>query len=687
MLMSAAACAAAWVQPESKDPDRIVSLQEAVELQSITEPRRSPDGGRVAFLVKQRSLACDCTRTSLYVVSISGGHARKILETETLSNLHWLSNGEVTGLAALKGKPEIVLIDLNSSRMVPLRLGGDCNALEVGSRSARGGGVGEYRWSSDRTLLARTVTEAIPAPSPHPSFVYDDQTMSAADIEGPVQLRTRLEISRRSGNCAETIAAIEDLPRVGALSWSKDNDSLAFAVSRAEGSSLATLSLRTKRVDHHQTISGVVDQTAWLDRNNAVATLAYQIGPGTSQLDISDLSLGRRKTVIDTIGSGATSRIQSLPNEQSSVFLNASGIGARETAGLYAVDLTTGLVRKTPSAQRLADCDLADHDEAVCVAQTVSSPPALIAVNTRSGKTRSLWQSNLPMQGKALAKVRELRWTNDAGIETNGYLLTPRRAGPEKLPLVILGYGFDGEFAVQHENSNYPVQGLVEAGFAVLLFNPPQFPAWTSKTQDLGWRYLAEWPMDSLKNIVAQLSREGTIDSERVGIAGHSLSGFWAQLAAREQGFVKAVEIHNGGTASEPGSYWFFGSEGQRKLQEMLMGTAPVGEGLKRYADRSVSLNADKVTVPILIESNGSDAHRSLEYFSSLRAVNKPVELIVYPGEGHVYTRPSNRLASMQRIVDWFSFWLQNREDPDKAKSQQYRRWRAMRPLLATFRD
>jgi len=31
--------------------------------------------------------------------------------------------------------------------------------------------------------------------------------------------------------------------------------------------------------------------------------------------------------------------------------------------------------------------------------------------------------------------------------------------------------------------------------------------------------------------------------------------------------------------------------------------------------------------------------------------------------------------------VDWFRFWLQDYQDPDPAKTEQYKRWRGLRKL------
>ncbi len=47
----------------------------------------------------------------------------------------------------------------------------------------------------------------------------------------------------------------------------------------------------------------------------------------------------------------------------------------------------------------------------------------------------------------------------------------------------------------------------------------------------------------------------------------------------------------------------------------------------------------------------------------------------------HVLTNPAVRMASQGGSVDWFRFWLQNYEDPDPAKKEQYIRWRELRKM------
>jgi len=70
-----------------------------------------------------------------------------------------------------------------------------------------------------------------------------------------------------------------------------------------------------------------------------------------------------------------------------------------------------------------------------------------------------------------------------------------------------------------------------------------------------------------------------------------------------------------------------------------------------------------------------------LQPYAGLRYLKKPVDLIMLNTDEHVLTNPAIRIASQGGSVDWFRFWLQDYEDPDPAKSEQYRRWRDLKKM------
>ena len=67
------------------------------------------------------------------------------------------------------------------------------------------------------------------------------------------------------------------------------------------------------------------------------------------------------------------------------------------------------------------------------------------------------------------------------------------------------------------------------------------------------------------------------------------------------------------------------------------------------------------------------------EIYSSLKMLNKPVDLIYFPASWHIHQRPWARLESQQGDVDWFRFWLQGYEDDNPTKKLQYERWEILR--------
>jgi hypothetical protein len=49
----------------------------------------------------------------------------------------------------------------------------------------------------------------------------------------------------------------------------------------------------------------------------------------------------------------------------------------------------------------------------------------------------------------------------------------------------------------------------------------------------------------------------------------------------------------------------------------------------------------------------------------------------------HTPQSPKQILAIQDGVLDWFSFWLTGREDPNPEKFDQYQRWRTFRTSSA----
>jgi len=100
------------------------------------------------------------------------------------------------------------------------------------------------------------------------------------------------------------------------------------------------------------------------------------------------------------------------------------------------------------------------------------------------------------------------------------------------------------------------------------------------------------------------------------------------------------------------------------------------------WLKRSPGFMLETVETPILLEAaSPGSLLGEWQWFSGLKLLDKPVDLLYLPTATHVLVKPWDRLASLGPTVDWFRFWLKGEEDPDPAKAEQYAGWRELRKL------
>jgi dipeptidyl aminopeptidase/acylaminoacyl peptidase len=423
---------------------------------------------------------------------------------------------------------------------------------------------------------------------------------------------------------------------------------------------------------------------AWSPDEKAIAYLASS-PLATYTLSVMSLVDHSKKEISRSIKPSDWPWLQWDSHSHTFLFLsNGMGIERRPT-GLYSLPEEGGeATRLTASAEKVDDCDVISKASIACVRQAVSMPPGPVLVRIDDGTARSVGQINPELGSIQLEPVRELHWKNHFGDETSGFLIMPRqRSVATRVPLVLIGYAFDGEFVTQASRTlpTYPAQALARDGIAVLLFNYPRVENWEGPNFERGSRALGYGPLSSMQAIIEQLDAEGLIDPLRVGMMGHSLAGFWAQLAITQTELFSAVEMNNGGTLSEPGTYWITGTKQSRELQELVMGGPPYGDTLKNYLQFSFTLNASRIRAPVLMEYDSMESIEAMEKYEAMQHYHVPVEFFVYPNDSHVTERPEHRFMSLQRNLDWFEFWLLGKENVGPSKSDQYARWRQLRVL------
>ncbi len=303
----------------------------------------------------------------------------------------------------------------------------------------------------------------------------------------------------------------------------------------------------------------------------------------------------------------------------------------------------------------------------VCVAAAAAAPPRLERIDIATGEHRILYDPNPGLRRDARATVRLISSRSPDGDEAAAILLLPVGIA-ERRPLFV-NYYHCGGYLRGGEGDEWPVQPLLDSGFAVLCINAARH----SRGEVAPANH--EAALAIVRELIAQLDREAIIDPARVAMGGFSFGAEVAIWVAMNSDLVQALSIAS--TLFEPAGYWLGAVRGSDRpaLMRRVWGLGRPEETPELWRRLSPALASERVRAPILLQMPEQEARKIPELYARLTASPTPVELYAFPNEGHVKVRPRHRLAVYQRNLDWFRFWLQGHRDTDPAKADQYRRW------------
>lgn len=370
------------------------------------------------------------------------------------------------------------------------------------------------------------------------------------------------------------------------------------------------------------------------------------------------------------------------------VYLRREG-WANGTWALYRWSPGTGAPRRILATQDAVHGCVPAGRQLVCLAENATTPPRIEIVNPGSGRRRALFDPNPEFHAIRLGKVRRLRIVNDIGLEAWADLVLPPGYQSGRIPLVIVQYHSDG-FLRGGTGDDYPVHAFAARGMAVLSFERPKIvaaldrkvatPAELIAADTRGWADRRSI-LSALEVAIHEAVQLGVADPRRIGITGLSDGAETAVFALINTPIFAAAAISS--EAIEPNTTMIYG--GPRWAETLRAeGYPPLGRDDPGFwKPISLARNAARIDTPILMQVADREYLLSLEAWAALKQAGKPVELFVYPDEYHNKWQPAHRLATYERSLDWFDYWLAGRRDPDPAKAGQYRRWDALARLRA----
>jgi dipeptidyl aminopeptidase/acylaminoacyl peptidase len=637
---------------------RPVTSLDLLTLRDLHGVSISPDAKQIAFVVGQAVLATNNYRTGLFVVGTDPGSLPVSLGNAgppfwTLAG-QWLPS-------APQWSPD--------ARYIAYRLK-KTGTWQVWRWGRQGGepvqithcpyDVQTFRWSPDGTKIVFEVYE--PRDPEEARHLADSGVLFADDIERPWDINTPI------------VEAKLDMSAPPPRTWIHDLETSKERHATPEEQEKLSIYLPSFKVYSDGTGDGV-----WSPDH-------------TRLVFASTTSCGVHKCFPLSIKSGADGPARILTpgvyyasnphwsTDGRQILFERHDFYGRVT--LAAVPADGGPVRSllaTSGSFSLQDCSWdSTSTHAACVRQDPVTPPQVAFVDLRTGAARVVTDVNPEWKNLRLSPAAPIDWANDDYM--HGHLVKPLDYQPGKrYPLVVTTYRDGASFLRGGVGDEYPIQVFAANGFAVLNFDvgiaresaPGDFKAAMSV-----WRV----PLAGLRSAIQVLDRMGIIDPRRVGITGLSHGAEIAAFSISHSKLFRAAAMSQGGSHDLMGEYlqptpWW------REWFRTIGLVDRHGPILENWRELSASLNVARIRTPILLNESDGEYLYFMEFYSTLRDHHKPVELWIYPHEDHVKNQPKHRLAIYQRNLDWMKFWLQETEDLDPAKAEQYARWRELRKL------
>lgn len=396
-----------------------------------------------------------------------------------------------------------------------------------------------------------------------------------------------------------------------------------------------------------------------------IAYAAYDFTPDSKAVLIGTDQNGEfQQAFRHDLATGAVTPLIQADWDVSFVFYSPSG--RYRVSGLNA-DAKTELTLLDTTANRpvaltgLPDGDIGNvrfSEDEKTIAFTVSSdtsPADIFVADLTTGQARRLTHAlNPAINEDVLVEATIVRYPGEGGVMIPAVLYKPRGASAaHPAPAIVLVHGGPG--GQTRRGYSAMVQHLVNHGYAVLGANNRGSSGYGKTFFHMDDKKHGE---ADLRDIVAGgewLRQQDWVADDQVAVMGGSYGGYMtaAALAFHPDAFAAGVNIFgvtNWVRTLESIPAWW-GANRIALYDEM----GDPATDAERHRRISPLFHTDGITKPLLVVQGANDPRvlqvESDELVAAVRANGVPVDYVLFPNEGHGFTRRDNRITAQDAYL------------------------------------
>ena len=313
-------------------------------------------------------------------------------------------------------------------------------------------------------------------------------------------------------------------------------------------------------------------------------------------------------------------------------------------------------IRKmSPEEMYISSFEISGKD-IILESSTTSESESIFRMN--DSILRKVVDVNSFLSTKKIATTEKISFESYDGTEIFGLLVKPEDFNPnKKYPLLIRIHG--GPVSQYGVRFNLEWQVFASNGYVVLAVNPRGS---SGRGEEFQKAIFADWGNIDAKDIIAAadfVSTKPYIDRENLGIGGWSYGSMLTN-------YVIASDVRFQAATSGAGiSNILSGFGDDHYIREYIDELGTPWENLDVWMRISYPFfEADSIITPTLFLVGEKDFNVPLigseQMYQALKHNNIDTKLIIYPGENHGLSSPTNRIHRMNSYLEWYARYMKN---------------------------